>query len=365
TFDTDRIVALSRAFLGSELVVRLAEPVAEGERPPPPRWSTVAHLAAERHVLDRLGELAARQGQAVEDLVIDAAVAAEGRLGDDQAAAVRLLCGPGRSLRLVSAPAGYGKTTTVHAAAAAQVVSHRRVLGLATTHQATAELRDVGLEAMTLARFRLETERSGLAPNVTLVLDEVSQVATRDAAWLLDVVAGVPGTELWCLGDAKQGRAVRSGGLAAELERLAAEGALQAATLTENRRQTEPAERAALAQFREGKVADSQAIRTQSGWEHDRGTPNATRQAMAHAAVSDADRHGAVRVLALTVSHADAEDLADRVRELRARRGELGGPSMTGPGWSGERTYAAGDLTLVHANATLAGARLRNGTVLT
>ena len=141
TFDTERIVALSHAFLGSELVVRLAEPVAEGERPPPPRWSTVAHLAAERDVLDRLQELAARSGQAVEDLVIDAAVAAEGRLGDDQAAAVRVLCGPGRSLRLVAAPAGYGKTTTVHAASVAQVVSHRRVLGLATTHQATAELR--------------------------------------------------------------------------------------------------------------------------------------------------------------------------------------------------------------------------------
>src|SRR5438034_8104044 len=53
TFDTERIVELSRAFLGSELVVRLAEPVAEGERPSSPRWSTVAHLAAERHVLDR------------------------------------------------------------------------------------------------------------------------------------------------------------------------------------------------------------------------------------------------------------------------------------------------------------------------
>src|SRR5205823_5786459 len=144
-----------------------------------------------------------------------------------------------------------------HAAAIAEVAAGRRVLGLASTHQAAAELRDVGIEAMTVARFRLEVERDGLASEMTLVLDEVSQVATRDAAWLLDVVASVPGTGLWCLGDAKQGRAVRAGGLAAELERLASEGSLASATLTENRRQLEPAEREALDRFRHGYIAHS------------------------------------------------------------------------------------------------------------
>ena len=46
---------------------------------------------------------------------------------------------------------------------------------------------------MTLARFRIDVETNGLAPNTTLILDEVSQVATADAAWLLDTVVAVPG----------------------------------------------------------------------------------------------------------------------------------------------------------------------------
>jgi conjugative relaxase-like TrwC/TraI family protein len=363
--DADRILELSRSFLDSGLVVRIVEPTQEPERPTPARWSTVAHLATERHVLDRLSELASRPSAAVEPRVVDAVLAAEGALGPDQADAVRMLCGPGKALRLVSAPAGYGKTSTVHAASRAQVTSGRRVLGLATTHQAAGELRGVGIEAVTLARFRFEVDHDGLAPNVTLVLDEVSQVATRDAAWLLDVVVSVPGSQLWCLGDAKQGRAVRAGGLAAELERLAKEGTLQSAALTENRRQLEAAEREALHRFRQGRITESQAIRTEHGWEHDAGTPNVTRRALAEAVVADGDRLGVHNVVALTVSHADAEDLADRVRELRTQRGELSGPTLTGPGWSTERTYAAGDLVLVHANVELPGARLHNGTVLT
>ena len=125
---------------------------------------------------------------------------------------MRALNAEGPALRALVAPAGYGKTTAVHAAAVAQINARRRVLGLATTNQAAAELRAVGIPAMTLARFRIDVETNGLAPNTTLILDEVSQVATRDAAWLLDVAIAVPGTQLWCLGDARQAQAVRAGG---------------------------------------------------------------------------------------------------------------------------------------------------------
>src|SRR5947207_1770520 len=198
---------------------------------------------------------------------------------------------------------------------------------------------------MTLARFRVEVDSHGLAPNTTVIVDEVSQVATADAAWLLDVVTGVRGTQLWCVGDARQGRAVRAGGLAAELERLTADGRVPVARLTDNRRQVEPVERQALAHFRQGRVAESQAMRTAAGWEHDCGTPTATREALAQAVVADVDQHGMRNVAALTVSHADAEDVADRVRTVRTRRGELGGTTLCGPGWgSAERAYAAGDV---------------------
>jgi hypothetical protein len=49
-------------------------------------------------------------------------------------------------------------------------------------------------------------------------------------------------------------------------------GSIPAPALTGNRRQLEPAERQALAHYRAGLVATSQAIRRHHGWEHDLGS---------------------------------------------------------------------------------------------
>jgi len=179
----------------------------------------------------------------------------------------------------------------------------------------------------------------------------MSQVATRDAAALLEAVAATRGGRVWFVGDVRQAQSVAAGGLAAEVERLAADGVIPAAGLRQNRRQRDPAERAALATYRAGDVDVSQAIRIDHGWEHDLASSADTRHALAHAAVADGDRHGVEHVAVLAVSHADCEDLADRIRAIRVGRGELRGPTLQGPGWGpNSRTYAAGDRILVHVN---------------
>jgi hypothetical protein len=142
---------------------------------------------------------------------------------------------------------------------------------------------------------------------------------------------------------------VRAGGLAAKIDRLGREGAIPAPVLTENRRQLDPTEPEALALYRDGDVAGSQAIRSDAGWKHQLETPQATRQALAAAVVADADVHGTKAVAVLAARHADCEDLADRVREIRTGRGELAGRFLTGPGLgTGARRYAAGDRILLH-----------------
>jgi len=66
------------------------------------------------------------------------------------------------------------------------------------------------------------------------------------------------------------------------------------------------------------------------------------------------------------VSHADCEDLADRIRAIRTDRGELGGESIDGPGWGPEpRHYVAGDRVLLHARVGRGPDRLNNGTEAT
>jgi hypothetical protein len=217
---------------------------------------------------------------------------------------------------------------------------------------------------MTIARFALDG--AALPLGAVVVLDEISQVATADADVVLAAAAATPGARLWCLGDPHQAQAVRAGGLGAELARLGQEGRVPAPQLTQNRRQLDAGERQALAQYRAGHLAVSQAIRSRHGWEHDLGSPHATREALADAVAADIATHGPSTVAALAVAHADCEDLTDRIRQRLLAAGHIHGAELAGPAWtSGARSYGAGDRILVHGPLRTGGQHLHNGTVLT
>jgi hypothetical protein len=364
-WDAREIAELATAFLGSAHAVRLA-PAVGAEWCESPRWSTAEHRGLEDHVLGRLEQLTRRTDAGVRPDVVEASLRREPVLGDDQSEAVRALCAPGPALRALIAPAGHGKTTAVHAAAVAQSDAGRSVLGLAATNKAVEELRAVGLEAMTIARLRMQLLDGGLAPGMLLVVDEVSKVSTRDAAVVLDAAAVTPGAGVWFLGDPRQGTPVAAGGIAAEVARMGAAGTIPAPELTENRRQREEADRAALVNLREGRPAQSQAMRASYGWEHEHESPEATREAMADAVADDVARFGAEAVVALAVSHGDCEDIADRVRRRLMAVDQFAEGGAQGPGWGpGDRTYAAGDRVLLHARFRGAGAALHNGSVAT
>lgn len=238
---------------------------------------------------------------------------------------MRILCGQGPTVRALVAPAGYGKTTALHAAVTAAESDGRWVLALAPTHKAVAELRAVGLEAQTIARFRTRLPDHRPGPDTTVIIDEVSQLATRDAAVIVGALAATPGAQVWFVGDARQGQSVAAGGLATELERRATDGAIPTASLDQNRRQLDPTEREALEHYRAGDIEASQTIRTDAGWEHDLACPTDTRQALAAAAVADADRHGVDSVAVLAPTHADCEDLAERISGHACRTGRAAG----------------------------------------
>ena len=359
--DVDVIEDLTWAFLDSENAVLLVDRT--GRCSPP--FSTMDHLRLEGRVLAQLDHLAGTQVAALTPALVEGAIAGEEPgLGADQADAVRALCAAGAAVRSLIAPAGFGKTTTVHAAAVAASKAGHPVVGLAATNQAAGELRQAGVPAMTIARFALDG--AALPPHAIVVLDEISQVATADAEVVLAAVAATPGGRLWCIGDPHQAQAVRAGGLGAELAHLGGEGRVPSPQLTENRRQQEAAERQALTHYRAGHIAVSQAIRSQHGWEHDLGSPHATREALADAVAADIAVHGPAGVTALAISHADCEDLADRIRCRLQAAGHINGPELAGPAWHhGERRYAAGDRILVHGTLRTGGQRLHNGTVLT
>jgi len=309
----DEVVALADRFLASDAVVRLTPEADEGRRRPA-QWSTATHRALEDRTVALIGTLSDRPVAALDSAAVEAALAAGQKLGEDQAAAVRVLAGEGGSLRAVLAPAAYGKTTMLHTASQAATAGGRPVLAVATTAKAVAELAGAGLDARTIARLRIDLADGPLAPGTVVVLDEVSQTPTHEVEAVLAAVDACPGGSLWVLGDPRQSQPVGAGGVAALIERLAAGGSVPSARLTVNRRQVDSGDREALGLLRQGDAAGSQALRTEHGWEHEHASPVEAREAMAAAVFDDIGRYGAENVAALVVSHTDAEDLADRIR---------------------------------------------------
>jgi conjugative relaxase-like TrwC/TraI family protein len=360
---TEEITAMADRFVDGDRVVRLT-PDPEAGRRRPALWSTVAHRALEDRTVALMDTLAARPTAAIRAASVVAALGDGPDLGADQVAAVRTLAGEGASLRAVLSPAGYGKTTMLHTAARAAAGDGRPVVAVATTAKAVAELAGAGLDAKTIARLRIDLSGGPLAAGTVVVLDEISQTPTAEVEVVLAAVDACPGGSIWVLGDPRQSQPVGAGGAADHLAQMAASGRIPAARLTVNRRQIDVADREALDLLRRGNPAASQELRGENGWEHELETPRETRQAMAQAVCADIDNFGPEPVAALVVSHTDAEDLADRIRSHLTDTGTLFGPAMTGPGWTGDRTYQAGDRVLLHARCGPAGG-LVNGTTAT
>ncbi len=111
-------------------------------------------------------------------------------------------CGPCLS------PAGYGKTTMLHAAAQAAAADGRPVVAVATTAKAVAELAGAGLDARTIARLRIDLANGPLAAGTVVVLDEISQTPTAEVEAVLAAVDACPGGSIWVLGDPRQSQPV-------------------------------------------------------------------------------------------------------------------------------------------------------------
>jgi hypothetical protein len=356
------INALTHRFLHTDRVVRLINPDSSGRAPG--RWSTSEHRRLEDRVLAHLGHLQQRQTPPFDPAAVAAALVQAARLGGDQAEAVEQLCAAGPALRALIPPAGHGKTTTLAAAVDAARRARRPVVAVSTTNQAVDQLRHVGIEAVTVARFA--SSYVALAPGTVVVVDEFSQLPTRDAHAVLAAATACAEARVWMVGDPLQAQPVGAGGLAQWIAEEARQRRVPVAELKVNRRQADPTERRALSHFRAGDITRSQDLRDQAGWEHHHPDRDQALDAMAAAVFADIDSHGADDVVALAVSHADCEDLADRIRAHLQAQQVIAGPALEGPGWVGPRRYQSGDRILLHAHAYLDdGRRLTNGTLAT
>ena len=160
---------------------------------------------------------------------------------------VRGLCRSGAGVDLVEGVAGSGKTFALAAARDAWTESGFTVSGVCLAAKTARRLEDsTGIPSTTVDALLMKLLRSRLEPSDVVVVDEAAMVGTRKLERLLAHAEGA-GAKVVLIGDPCQLPEIDAGGAFAGLARRF--GAFE---LTENRRQHQPWERAALGQLRDG-----------------------------------------------------------------------------------------------------------------
>ncbi|HKT00696.1 MAG TPA: MobF family relaxase, partial [Rugosimonospora sp.] len=321
------------------------------------RYTTTDILAAEHTVLD-----AARAGYGTGAAVVDAPVlalamaefeAANGfaLTAEQRAVLVRLARG-GHAVDTVVGVAGSGKTTIMAALRVAYEAAGLTVAGAATAAVAVQNLQtEAGITSQTIASW-LACIRTGegLAGVGVLVVDEAAMVDDRHLAQLLSA-ARAAGTKVVGIGDPLQLRAVGVGGTFAAVHQMIGGG-----WLTENRRQRDVDERAALALWRADERRAALHRWADAGRIHVTDAAAAAHAAMLtvwdHERQQWADPHERIgQLLMLAHTNADVDALNTAAQALRAAAGELSRPRYAYRLDDGRRVeLGAGDAVLLRVN---------------
>jgi hypothetical protein len=336
-----------KVLANAESVPLVAVPSAS-ERP----YATATTIAREHAIAAAVEiEVARTDAPAVPDIVARRAVAArEQELGTHlnlgQRAAVLATATSGRGVELIVGLAGSGKTTALAALRDAFEADGYRVLGTSTSGQAARTLgRAAGIEpSRTLASltWRLEHDQLSLDSRTVVVLDEA---AMTEDAMLLELLrhAAAAQAKVVMVGDHRQLGAVGPGG---GFEALVSRYGAAVHVLADNVRQRDVAERAALAQLRDGNVATAVATYAHGGQIVVAPHRAAVLDKLVEAWAADVVKHDSVAMYAYR--RANVAVLNRRGREVWRALGRLEGADLMAPGGT---PYAVGDRVVALAPA--------------
>ncbi|MFN8051530.1 MAG: AAA family ATPase [Acidimicrobiales bacterium] len=272
-------------------------------------------------------------------------------MSDEQAEMVRRLCTSGQGVDIVEGVAGAGKTFALAAANQAWSESGHTVVGCALAAKAARQLQtDADIPSHTIDRLLIDLDRpehGGLASNTVIVVDEAAMVGTRKVLRLLDH-ARQADAKVVLIGDPCQLPEIEAGGAFVGLRQR-----LESSHLTENRRQREPWERAALAHLRAGDTDAALDTYLRHGRVEIAPTSSEARSRM----VGDwlvARRTGTAVMLASR--RADVDALNRSARSALRREGKIGADQIV----IASHGYAEGDVVVALRNDRRLG--LLNGT---
>ncbi|MEU7556005.1 MobF family relaxase [Streptomyces sp. NPDC044571] len=270
----------------------------------------------------------------------------------EQRAVIMRLLTAGHAVDAVVGVPGAGKTVLLEAARAAWEAAGLRVAGASVAVVGTANLAaETGIASRTISAWTHDISKGrGLHGVGVLVIDEASMVNDRALAVLLEHAAST-GTKVVVIGDLLQGRAGRAGGAFARIHEVV--GGLQ---LTENRRQRDVVERAALQDWSDGGRTTALAAFARHGRVHAADTATDALTALLGAwntvrARWEGDPHGQLGgLLMLAARRADVAALNEGARAALVAAGELARGRTYAVVGGERRSFAPGDLVHVHRN---------------
>jgi conjugative relaxase-like TrwC/TraI family protein len=303
------------------------------------RYSTTELLTVERHLVD---DALARRGQEAGVVTdVSTTVAAYPNLSDEQVEMLRRLTTAGDGIAVVVGAAGTGKTFALDAARLAWEGDGYTVIGCALAARAAAELQaSAGIRSTTIAALLGELDRPDvtLPPRAVLIVDEAAMVGTRTLLHLAEHSRRAD-AKLVLVGDHHQLPEIEAGGAFRTLVRRV--GSID---LTENRRQQDPVERAALAQLRAGNAHGAVERLSAHGRIVLSPTAEQTRDRMVHEWL-DSRRRGEDAIM-LALRRTDVDDLNHRARKLLRSEGAIGDDRLEAAG----RAFAVGDAVIALRN---------------
>ncbi len=280
---------------------------------------------------------------------------------DGQKAAVRHVLGSRDRVMIIRGVAGTGKTTLEQEIGEALAEAGRPVVALAQSVKASREvLREEAGFAMadTVARFLKDSGMKEAARNGVILVDEASQLGTRDMIAVFDVAEAV-GARVVLVGDRRQHRSVTAG---EPLKLLEEKAGLRVAEVTDILRQSGDYKKAAQA-LSDGRTEDGFEQLDKLGWIKQVADGERYQQlAGAYlAAVAETKRNGEHKsALVVTPTHAEASRIDEAIRAGLKAQGKLGEqrivkawvPShLTDAQKTDPTEYEVGDLLQFHQNA--------------
>ncbi len=280
---------------------------------------------------------------------------------DGQKAAVRHVLGSKDRVMMIRGVAGTGKTTLEQEIGEALAEAGKPVVAIAQSVKASREVlrEEAGfVEADTVARFLKDTTMQEAARGGVILVDEASQLGTRDMHAVFTVAEAV-NARVVLVGDRRQHKSVTAG---EPLKLLEERSGLPVAEVTEILRQQGDYKKAAEA-LSEGRVSEAFAELDKLQWVIEVGDKERYQElASAYLAASNEHTRDGKPKTALVVSptHAEAARVTDAIRTALKTDGRLGRERifttwlpahLTGPQKADATQYDPGDLIQFQQNA--------------